>query len=467
MRRRSFLTAAGLATLSTLTGMSTMDIQWIRPGDAGYAEAKLGYFPIYDHQRPSAIAKVTSVADVQRCVETARQTGSRIAARCGGHSYPGYSTADGAIVVDVRGLNRIQLHPDGTVDVDAGVLLMDLYLALAAAGRMLPAGTCPTVGIAGLTLGGGIGMTGRQFGLTCDRLTKLEIVTPDGVHRTVSPAQHPDLFWALRGGGGGNFGIVTRFTFRTEPARELTTFSLKFAPAALPALLHAWPQWQASAPWAMTTSFGVSGGPASSPSLNGCFVGSPQECKPLVDDLIRRIGSPPTSRRETPKTYLAAMEEYAWCSTADNSCKPGWGGGTGGQKRGEYVATSRMLFRPVADPEALAAVFRNTPNSYNMIDSVGGAIAKGPASAYPHRQAIASIQVECFLTDGEAAARRAMGAARDELGRMYGEHGYVNYLDPRMPNWQRAYYGGNLSRLQSVARRYDPDRVFAFPQGLA
>ncbi|MET9633754.1 FAD-binding oxidoreductase [Lentzea sp. NPDC006480] len=469
MRRRSFVKAVGLGALSTVvfTGTSAAGVRWIRPGDAGYAEAKLGYFPMYDHQRPGAIAEVTSVADVQRCIEEARRSGSRIAARCGGHSYPGYSTADGALVVDVRGLDRIEVHADGTVDVGAGVLLMDLYKALAAAGRMMPAGTCPTVGISGLTLGGGIGVTARQMGLTCDRVVKLEIVTPDGVHRTVSPAEHPDLFWALRGGGGGNFGIVTRFTFRTEPVRNMTTWRVKFAPAALPALLDAWPRWQARAPWAMTSSFGVSGGTGASPSIHGCFIGTAAKAKPFIDDLVRRVGSPPTSRSETEKTFLAAMEEFAWCSTADKSCQPGWGGGGGGQTRGEYVATSRMLLRPISDPQALADLLRNTPNSYNMIDAVGGAVSDGPPTAYPHRDAVGSIQVEVFLGDGEAAARRTMGTARDELGRMFGEAGYVNYLDPQMPNWQRTYYGRNLSRLRSVVRRYDPDRVFTFPQGLA
>ncbi|WP_439659035.1 FAD-binding oxidoreductase [Lentzea sp. HUAS TT2] len=230
--------------MSALAGKSTMDVQLIRPGDAVYRDAKLGYFTQYDAQRPSAIARVTTPADVQRCMEIARTEKSRITARCGGHSYPGYSTADGALVVDVRGLNRIDVRPDGTAEVGAGVLLMDLYIALANAGRMMPAGTCATVGVSGLTLGGGIGVTARQFGLTSDRLVSARIVTPDGVHRTVSAAEHFDLFWALRGGGGGNFGIVTSFVFRTEPARNLTTFTLVFPSASLPSLLSAWPDWQ-------------------------------------------------------------------------------------------------------------------------------------------------------------------------------------------------------------------------------
>ncbi|MDX8051098.1 FAD-binding oxidoreductase [Lentzea sp. BCCO 10_0798] len=453
--------------MSALVGRSTMDVQLIRPGDAAYRDAKLGHFTQYDAQRPSTIARVVSPADVQRCIEIARQERTKITARCGGHSYPGYSTADGALVVDVRGLNRIDVRPDGTAEVGAGVLLMDLYLALANAGRMMPAGTCATVGISGLTLGGGIGVTARQFGLTSDRLVSTRIVTPDGVHRTVSATEHADLFWALRGGGGGNFGIVTSFVFRTEPARNLTTFTLQFPSAALASLLGVWPDWQGTAPDALTSTVGVGSGSTPHVEVGGCLVGTPANLRPLLDDLVRRVGSQPTSRRETEQSFLAAMERFAWCRVSDGSCRPSWNGGGGSQSRGSYVATSRMLTKPITDPQKLADIFKNTPNSYNMIDALGGAVGRGPATAFPHRSALASIQVELSLQAGEANARRAMGVARDELGRMFGATGYVNYIDPQMPDWANAYYGSSLTRLREVARKYDPDRVFAFPQSLA
>ncbi|MFJ8961689.1 FAD-binding protein [Lentzea sp. NPDC102401] len=138
LRRRALLHTAALGTVSALAGRSTMDVQLIRPGDAAYRDAKLGYFTQYDTQRPSAIARVASPADVQRCIEIARAERTRITARCGGHSYPGYSTADGALVVDVRGLNRIDVRADGTAEVGAGVLLMDLYVALANADPQMP-----------------------------------------------------------------------------------------------------------------------------------------------------------------------------------------------------------------------------------------------------------------------------------------------------------------------------------------
>ncbi|GGM72561.1 hypothetical protein GCM10011609_05450 [Lentzea pudingi] len=467
LRRRALLHTAALGAVSALVGRSTLDVQLIRPGDAAYGDAKLGYFTQYDAQRPSAIARVTSPADVQRCIEIARAEKTRIAARCGGHSYPGYSTADGALIVDVRGLNRIDVRPDGTAEVGAGVLLMDLYLALAGAGRMMPAGTCATVGISGLTLGGGIGVTARQFGLTSDRLVSARIVTPDGVHRTVSATEHTDLFWALRGGGGGNFGIVTSFVFRTEPARNLTTFTLQFPSAALASLLSVWLDWQGRAPDALTSIVGVGSGSNPHVEVGGCFVGTPTTLKPLLDDLVRRVGSQPASRRETEQSFLAAMERFAWCRVSDGSCKPSWNGGGGSQARGSYVATSRMLTKPITDPQKLADIFKSTPNSYNMIDALGGAVGRGPATAFPHRAALASIQVELSLQAGEANARRAMGVARDELGKMFGATGYVNYIDPQMPDWASAYYGSSLTRLREVARKYDPDRVFVFPQGLA
>lgn len=143
-----------------------------------------------------------------------------------------------------------------------------------------------------------------------------------------------------------------------------------------------------------------------------------------------RVGSQPTGRREQEQTFLAAMERFAWCKSTDGSCRPSWNGGGGTQARGSYVATSRMLTRPITDPQRLAEIFQSTPNSYNMIDALGGAVA------------------------------------RDELGRMFGAHGYVNYLDPQMPDWARTYFGASLPRLLEVARKYDPDGLFAFPQGV-
>src|SRR6185312_14675612 len=133
-------------------------------------------------------------------------------------------------------LNKVDVQ-GGKAVIGAGAKLQDVYAGLARAGRCLPAGTCPSVGIAGLTLGGGIGVLSRKYGLTCDRLVSARVVTADGALRTVSSSAEPELFWALRGGGGGNFGIVTSFSFDTVPAPQLTVFELGFPAGSAPEVL--------------------------------------------------------------------------------------------------------------------------------------------------------------------------------------------------------------------------------------
>src|SRR5690606_9756418 len=149
--------------------------------------------------------------DVRECIDFARLSKTPIHMRSGGHSYAGWSTGPG-LVIDVSRMNQVRVDAGSTIaTIGAGAKLIDVYDGLAAQGRTLPGGSCPTVGIAGLTLGGGISMLGRAYGMTCDNLLEAEIVTANGKILTCDAKRHPDLFWACRGGGGGNFGIATSF----------------------------------------------------------------------------------------------------------------------------------------------------------------------------------------------------------------------------------------------------------------
>src|SRR5207247_6096094 len=157
----------------------------------------------------------------------ARRHALRIVARSGGHSYGGYSTTPG-VVVDVSRLKAVALDRHGRAVVGAGARLIDVYETLAQHGRTVPAGSCPSVGIAGLALGGGVGFAARKFGLTCDNLLQATIVTASGRALVCNAHEHADLYWALRGGGGGNFGIVTRLVFRTHPVANVATCTLEW-----------------------------------------------------------------------------------------------------------------------------------------------------------------------------------------------------------------------------------------------
>jgi FAD/FMN-containing dehydrogenase len=217
-------------------------------GAAGYDAARLLYSPRFDGTLPLAVVYCQSATDVSRTILWARQNNVRIAARSGGHSYAGYSTTPG-VVIDVSRLASITVNAaSGTAGIGAGARLMDVYRDLAARGVTIPAGSCPSVGIAGLVLGGGVGFAGRKLGLTCDNLRSFTMVTADGVVRPCNPQRNPNLFWACRGGGGGNFGIATRFTFTTHPVNTVTTFRAVWSWSDAARIVDAWQRWGPNAP---------------------------------------------------------------------------------------------------------------------------------------------------------------------------------------------------------------------------
>lgn len=425
----------------------------VLPGETGYDVAKLSYNPLFDNHQPAAVAHCTSPQDVQACVEVARNARIPVAARSGGHSYAGYSTPDNGLVLDLRPMAAVRVDGD-TATVGAGARLMEVYAALAAAGRALPAGSCPTVGIGGLTLGGGIGVTARKYGLTCDKLIKAQVVTADGEQHTVQGDD--DLFWALRGGGGGNFCVVTEFTFATEPAPDLAVFSLKYPASATADVLGAWQQWIAGAPDEMWSNCIVSAGSPPTCRVGGALVGSEATCKELLKTMPRA-----SSVLITSKGYLDAMRYFGGCSQRSTAqCRPETEGGQLGRE--SFVASSRILNGPV-DPNALVNLVDGKQGLDVLIDSLGGAVSRvdGAATAFPHRKALASAQI---YASGNATP--AVAEVRDGLGQVAGQSGYVNYIDPAMPDWATAYYGDNLPRLEKVAARYDPDKVFAFAQAV-
>src|SRR5215472_18382925 len=220
----------------------------VLPEDSGYDGARLLFDPKFDSIRPAAVAYCAVPGEVSACLAFARKFSVPLAVRSGGHSYGGWSTTAG-LVVDVTRMSRVSVDVGArTARVGAGTLLIDLYDRLSAYGLAVPGGSCPTVGVAGLALGGGVGVFGRLFGLTCDNVIGVEIVTADGVVRECSADVESDLFWACRGGGGGSFGVVTAFTFRTYPAPDLVLFYLTWPWSQAAAVISAWQSWAPVAP---------------------------------------------------------------------------------------------------------------------------------------------------------------------------------------------------------------------------
>ncbi|MFL6122061.1 FAD-binding protein, partial [Actinophytocola sp.] len=378
----------------------------------------------------------------------ARNARMPIAARSGGHSYAGYSSPDNGLVVDLRSMATVQVSGDTAV-IGGGARLMEVYAALAGAGRALPAGSCPTVGIGGLTLGGGIGVTARKFGLTCDRLTAAQIVTADGKQQTVDGG---DLLWALKGGGGGNFGIVTSFTFATAPAPDITVFSLQYPAGSTADVVGAWQDWITRQPDELWSNCTISAGSPPRARIGGAVVGDENLCKQLLRSLPRA-----SSILIQGKGYLDAMRYYGGCSQrSTETCRPQAEGGQLGRE--SFTASSRVLDKAV-DPATFVDLLTGRSGLDVLLDSLGGAVGrvKPGDTAFPHRTAIASAQI---YSSGNA---QDVAEVRDGLP---SRTGYVNYIDPTMPDWATAYYGDNLPRLRKVAARYDPDKVFAFAQAV-
>ncbi|WP_370024065.1 FAD-binding oxidoreductase [Planotetraspora sp. GP83] len=446
-----------------------LDGRLIRPGDASYDQARRLFNTAYDAVRPAAVAYCENPADVAECVSFARRFGVPVTSRSGGHSYAGWSTGPG-LVIDVSPMSRVS-YSGGHATVGAGARLVDVYSKLAAHGVSIPAGSCPTVGVAGLTLGGGIGVVSRKYGLTCDVLESAQIVTADGRLLTASATANPDLYWASRGGGGGNFGVATSFTFRTHTTRDVTVFFLHWPWAKAAAVLKAWQAWAPFAPDALWSNLHLNHDPSLDVMVGGLYVGGKAGCEALLRKLVDRIGTGPSSRYVKQSAYDHAMMVMAGCSSLSVAqChRPGTlpGQNTSGQLvRDSFSAKSHIAYTPLsaAGIKALVAQVAAGGRHSVLLDALGGAVGRvrPDATAFPHRQALFTVQYYAHFAGAAAWTRAAHAAMRPH----FGDHAYVNYIDPELGGWRQQYYGANAARLAQVKATYDPSRLFRLPQGV-
>ncbi len=211
----------------------------VRPGDPAYLRVGRPLNLRYAGIRPGGVAVCTNVQDVRTAVAWAHENRVPVAVRSGGHNYAGYSAGPG-LVVNVGGMRGVSVNDArGTVTAQPGARNTTIYNGLQPHGVAISAGRCPTVAVGGLVLGGGIGFSSRKLGLTCDHLIEAQLVTADGHLLNCSEREHSDLFWALRGGGGGNFGVCTSYTFVTHPVSHVTLYDISWEWADAPAVFEA------------------------------------------------------------------------------------------------------------------------------------------------------------------------------------------------------------------------------------
>jgi FAD/FMN-containing dehydrogenase len=482
--RRAFLAQAGAAGLALaagahgarLTGAAARKAgppirgRVIRRGTDGFRQAAHVYNERFDGLLPSLIARPLNADDVRSAVNWGVSHHVPLRARSGGHSYAGYSTLSGGMVLDLRNMRRVQVDArHRTVTIGAGAQLIDVYAALAAHGLTIPAGSCPSVGIAGHALGGGMGLAGRQFGLTADNLLSAQIVTADGRLRTASSDRNPDLYWALRGGGGGNFGVVTSLRFRAHRVpRIVSAFFVSWPWSRAGDALAAWLAWAPHARSQLTSIFHLSAGHGvTSVNVSGQYLGPAADLGRLLAPL-RAVGGAVVNVAN--HSYLDAQLTFAGCSTVSLRACHTEGTRPGGTlARASFRGKSDYVSRPlpaaarqilVSQVEARAHI---AGSGAILFDSYGGAInrVKPAATAFVHRNVLCCIQYLSY--DGGGSWLDSVFAKM----RPYVTGGaYFNYTDPDLKNWQAAYYGSNYRRLQKVRRKYDPHHYFNFPQAI-
>jgi len=437
----------------------------LRPGGRGYGAARVIENERYAI-RPRAIALARDERDVAACVRFAARSTLPFAVRSGGHSYAGYCLSPG-LVCDVQRLNAIRIAPDGrTVTVGAGVLAIDLITALAARGLAVPTGSCPTVGIAGLALGGGLGFASRAFGTTCDNVESLRIVTADGRVLTANGRTNPDLYWACRGGGGGNFGAVSELTFRTHPVGTAAYGFCDFPWSEAPAVVAA---WQRLAPHAADELYLIcaleTGSSGPTVRVFGQLLGASESA--FRTALASLTELPGASLSTGSRSYLDVQRIWAGCATESaQACRE--------LRPSAFAAKSAYFARPVspAGVERIVAAFESRRGGTGavLLDPYGGAVNRvaPDATAFVHRDQLYSAQLLAYWTSpaGGAEAKRWLAALNRRLSPHSSGQAYQNYIDPDLAGWEQAYYGSNLSRLREVKRRYDPDQVFRFAQSI-
>jgi FAD/FMN-containing dehydrogenase len=468
----------------------------ILPASPGYRSARLVWNSRFDGARPAAVIRVADASDVRAVVDFARERQLRLIPRSGGHSFAGYSTGND-LVLDLSALAAVEIDAKRErARLGAGATTLPTYRALWRREMAISAGTCPTVGITGLTAGGGLGVLSRRDGLTCDNLLEVEVVTADGRLVRANARDNADLYWATRGGGGGNFGIVTALTFGLVPVdTPFTSLEYEFPWSAAERVLAAWQAWLPTSPrktWSAvqlaTQAPAANALPAA--SLEVVHAGPEHEALAIVTDLLHAVGTRPTQRAVEAGPFLAYENDSFCKGLRASECALEGKSPRGELPRPAFYAKSDVASRPwprgglstlIEWIEKRQRDRTLTPRAFSpsltigkvLIEAADGAVnSLSPgATAFVHRDNL-------FVAQFQARWRR--DSPRDVVDanlewtndfysavrRYRSGFAYQNYIDADLDGWQHAYYGANLARLRRVKAKYDPNNVFRFAQSI-
>jgi FAD/FMN-containing dehydrogenase len=459
-------TASGTTASGTTPVIPGFTGQLISPDHDRYDELRAVWNGMHD-RRPALIAQCKTAEDVAAAIGYARAHDLAIAVRGGGHSLPGFSTCDGGLVIDLRPMNQVSVDPVTRRAIAAGgALLGDLDRATQRHGLVVPAGVISHTGVAGLTLGGGVGRLMRRFGLTIDSLRAAEVVAADGrVHRAAED-QNADLFWAIRG-GGGNFGVVTEFEFTVHELSQLTVLRMFHDMADAHRVLGRAQQVIAGgAPDELLwTSFARKAAPL--PWMPAGLVG-----RPGIVTVIEWSGEPDPGRE-----VLTALRDDLGPAASELGVVPFTAIQTEGDEFFGHGLLSyvKATFAAGLSPDLIDVVVaqgQRLGSEVSQIEllSMGGAIGRvaPEATAFPHRDAGWLINVPASWrspsdTEREVSWVRETFAA---LRPVCSGGAYVNFMDRDEQASDQAAYGGTLRRLRQVKAAYDPQNVFRLNQNI-
>jgi FAD/FMN-containing dehydrogenase len=433
----------------------------IRPEDPDYDEARTIFYGWID-RRPAMIVRVADAEDVARVVGTAREGGLELAVRSGGHSVAGHSVSDGGIVLDLSEMKGLDIDPDArTAWAETGLTAGEYTAAAGVHGLATGFGDTGSVGIGGITLGGGVGFLVRKHGLTIDDLLAAEVVTADGELLHVDDESHPDLFWAIRG-GGGNFGVATRFKFRLQPV-DTFVGGMLFLPAT-PEVIAGFVAEAEAAPEELSTIANVMTAPPMP------FIPAEHHGKPLVMAFVAYAGPVEDGERAIapfralaePVADMVRPMAYAEMYPPD-------------EEEYSLIATARTMFANGIDLDAARTIVDRIGESsaamaVTQIRVLGGAMARvaPDATAFAHRRSPIMVNVAAlYQRPEERLVHEAWVNGLSKRLHQGDDGAYSGFLaDEGEERVRAAYPGATWDRLAAVKRRYDPDNLFRLNQNV-
>ena len=428
-------------------------------GDPGYDDARRVHNGLID-KRPAVIARCLHTADVADAVNFGRNEGAEISVRGGGHNVAGKAVTEGGLMIDLSLMKGIHVDPSRSIArVQPGVTVGELDRGTAAFGLATPSGVVSSTGIAGLTLGGGIAWLMGKHGMAVDNLRSAEVVLASGDVVTAGEDNDPDLFWALRG-GGGNFGVVTSFEYRTHPLASVLGGPVLHPLAAAPQLFSFYREFAADLPDELSTQavflHAPDGSGAKLCGIAVCHAGDERDRAEADVRPLRRFGSPAVDMIER-MPYPAVNTGVDWLSP-----------------KGSLRYWKSAFFSELSDPavEVMTRAFDQAPSQLCalVVEDFHGAVTRvaPTATAYPHREPGYNFFLISQWTE-PAKTDKCIAWARetfDALSPYMADRCYTNYLSAEDYDRVRHAYGPNYKRLVELKRRYDPDNLFRLNQNI-